>query len=167
MISLGFTANCLPVYACSFKEGWRVPPPCSQEVIGLHPGSLSAQVQVDLPRLMLSSGGICRYSLLHDLQKGMATCVNLVPSLMAVENTHYRTHVQPQKAHEVTTALHCHQLGRACPLPPAGYKWYSGIFQVQDALYLKRKNKHLLLRQELKYCIHVVLFPLIFTRNCN
>lgn len=41
----------------------------------------------------------------------MATCVNLVLSLMAVENTHYGTYVQPQKAHEVTTVL---------ALPPTG-----------------------------------------------
>lgn len=66
--------------------------------------------------------------------------------------------MQPENWHAVTTFLALPPSRGECPSSlQRGINGCSRIFWGKDALHLRKKNKHLLLREDLIFCIHMVI----------
>lgn len=105
--------------------------------------------------LILTEDWHLQVSPLRNLQKGTVTCVNPAPGLTAAEKGQHGAPVQPEGAHEVA---------------PSGVERISSLHRVYmdvqgyfwARMHLKRKNKHLLSREELKHCTHMVIISYYF-----
>lgn len=66
--------------------------------------------------------------------------------------------MKPENSHAVTTLLALPPSGGECASAlQQGIHGCSRIFWGKDALHLRKKNKHLLLREDLVYCTHMVI----------
>lgn len=71
--------------------------------------------------------------------------------------------MQPENSDAVTTFLAMPSSGGECATSlQQGINGCSRIFGGKDALHLRKKNKHLLLREDLRYCIHMVTMSSYF-----
>lgn len=106
-----------------------------------------------IPHLILSE---------EQWQNSEAGGVDLLPVSWGLRKVPRDPHAARRRCSRSPESLHPHHVGRECTVPSGrGRNGCSGMFWGQDALHLKRKNKHLL-REELKYCAHMVIMSSYF-----
>lgn len=149
MIPFGFRAHSSPFYVYSFSEAptdEKIPHPCSHQVVG--------------PLSALGSSGTCRSRLLCNLHKGMAT-LSLVSWWLRKGTVDLCAARKLTRGHHIP-CIAAKWGGECASSLQQGINGCSRIFWDKDALHLRKKNKHLLLREDLMYCFHMVIVSSYF-----